>query len=140
MQSKSLASVFLFLLVFVPLSLPGQNPANETLRMTVNQYYQTSIDSTIVSASEFVLYGTSRIEWIQDGGTVVDTFQILEVDGDWSDINAFGENVYRVSSLGVEGQIAITKSSDGLFIKMEFLSGGENLMPFHFNVTAVLPE
>jgi len=59
------------LLLIVPLISEAQTSGVDTLRWSVSGFRDLNTSADVVSASEFLISGSGKIKWIQDGGNFV---------------------------------------------------------------------
>ncbi|HRF34390.1 MAG TPA: hypothetical protein PLM56_12875 [Cyclobacteriaceae bacterium] len=127
------------LLLIVPLISEAQTSGVDTLRWSVSGFRDLNTSADVVSASEFLISGSGKIKWIQDGGNFVIDWNITSVVGTWADIDEVGSQTYHFADERVQGALIASRTSTGLSMELS-MTGGPS--PFHlrFSVANVQQE
>src|SRR5689334_9711135 len=108
-----------------------QDILTDNINWTVDNLLDSASNATMPFASQFKVYpAQQKIEWLQDGGGYVSNFTITSVSSQWTDINQNGEVEYETTYQGKSGVVRIERGSGFFHIKLFFMEGNKNLLPF----------
>jgi hypothetical protein len=87
-----------------------------SVTLTVNEGYRAEETTYLTS------FGSSRLEWKDQEGSILKSFQIVEVIGDWSNPNTNGSLQYEIKEGTSNGTVTIRKTADGTKILFVIVS------------------
>jgi hypothetical protein len=104
----------IFITIFVFFSsaaLPAlaQNISTATIQWNADRVFNATTGQWSEQATALVTYGASRIEWKNSNGSIRSRFQVIELIGEWSNVNEDGFTQYEITDGTHSGTITIRK-------------------------------
>src|SRR5690349_11210188 len=123
--------LFIFALALVvSTSLYSQNISVDNIVWSIDNLRDSASSELMPFVCQFKVYpGDEKIEWIQNGGDYVSTFQIRDTEKNWTDLSGQGSIEYKVKYQGKSGYFQIERTSDSFHIKLFIMEGNKNLLP-----------
>jgi hypothetical protein len=101
----------------------AQNIKTATIQWSSIKTIDVSVGDISDEATTLVSYGTTKLEWKNDNGSVRKTFQVIEVIGDWTNVSSNGSMLYEVSDGSNTGTITFRKDSSGTKVLIVIVNG-----------------
>jgi hypothetical protein len=131
-------AILAIVLCTIGLSVKAQTLSveNDILEWQVDNLYDTAANVTSAFTCQFITYPDSKIAWVQKDNYTIE-FNIRSTEGNWDDPDQAGSMEYSVKYEDKKGKIRISRSVDGIQIRMFFMEDDKNTMPYVFHVTAL---
>lgn len=111
------AFIILFVMIGSGYSVQSQNPASDTLQWSLGQGTDLRTNQSFVYTGSLITNAQS-VQWVQK--SLTSTFSVTSVSGSWSDVSQQGQLVFTVEEEGASGLLTIERTSNGLYVTMEF--------------------
>jgi hypothetical protein len=113
-------SIFIVILVSLTCTTYSQEKINP-LNRNITLFYSSVILDSIEYSREgiFKMLNGKKLEWIQNNGLNTYSFDILWIDGDWTDFSQHGEISIVLENNKQRGKAIFTRSKDGLTITIK---------------------
>lgn len=123
--------IFLCIATFCK-ALLAQVPSLTTDNIRWHTSELKDIASNVSSANvcQFITYGNSKIDWVQDNGNYITHWTIKSVTGEWSNLNNNGSVSFMITDDQLNGLLIITKSDQGVYMVLKI-----NDSKFNINVS-----
>lgn len=119
------------------ISLAGYSQVQtDTLQWNASGFTDLITNEAVAAPCHFVSYGTSKVDWIQGGGSFTTPFSITSVTGMWQDINSNGTLTFSIIGDGLSGQLILSKDNAGTKVKL-VLSGGTGIINNLYTISSV---
>lgn len=93
-------------------------------------------NNTVVSIhNTFVVYGSSRIDWMPADAAETWSYQVTETAGAWTDLNQPGQVEFKVKLGSREGSVFLYRNAQGMRIRIDMYRGSVSLVPFEFIIS-----
>jgi len=109
---RTILFILLIAAVQMPVMAQSTNPQQATIRWNASGFTDQATNVTVQKPCQFIVYGSSKIEWVQKGGSLVYTFLVTSVSGTWTDVNTNGTLTYQVTLDGTSGSIQVSRSGN----------------------------
>jgi hypothetical protein len=122
------------LLIFLPailLSITSytQNVKTSTIKWTSSATFTVNEGYLADEITYLTSFGSSSLEWRNEDGNLLKSFQIVEVIGDWSNPGTNGSLQYEIKDGTNPGTVTIRKTADGTKILFVIVSGSSSNGP-----------
>jgi hypothetical protein len=102
------------ILFFVILSISlyfskAQNVTTATIAWTSNQTTDIKLGDSKDETTVLTTYGSDRIEWKNQNGSLRKSFRVLEIIGEWINVENDGSIQFKVTDMTNAGTITIRK-------------------------------
>jgi hypothetical protein len=122
-MQKYLTAACLF---FSAIGIQAQNISSGTLIWKVDASLDVSTGISNEAAEQVLSYGNERIEWRDGAGSMKATFEIIEVNGQWTNVMNNGAILYEVRSDGRLGTIQFSRADGKHSIRIILLKPSED--------------
>lgn len=117
-------SIILFVM-FLSLAATAQGIKTSSITWHSSSAFNPVTGVTTEEHTSIVSNSTTSVIWLKEDGTAVQ-FNVVEVIGEWTSVNNYGEIIYEISNTSTRGNITFVKDSSGIRIKLLFIKGDEN--------------
>ena len=117
--------------------LHAQNIASTTLTWKVDACLNVNTGVSTEATDQILSYGNERIEWRDETGNVKATFEIIEVNGQWTNVTDNGIMLYEVLSEGRQGTVQFSRADGKYSIRIILLKPSENPDVHRLSVSTV---
>jgi hypothetical protein len=121
---------YFFALVIISLSsveMKAQNISTDTIRWNATGFTDVLANVTVQKPCQFVAYKTSKIDWLQNNGTVVFSIVVNSVEGTWVNVNEDGTITYNVQLDGLLGKITIVRTGQSIKLIMDMHGDADDI-------------
>jgi hypothetical protein len=119
------------------INIQAQNVASTTITWKVDGSLDVNAGISNATVDQLVSYGSERIEWRDGTGSVKATFEIIEVNGQWTNVMNNGAILYEVRSNGRQGTIQFSRVNGIPAIQIVLLKPDENPDVFRLSVSTL---
>ena len=109
MRNIYLGCIVLLLILITSLNSNAQNIATANISWSADRIFNATNGQWIDQATSIVTFGNSRIEWKNTNGSVRSRFQVVELIGEWNNVNEDGLAQYEVTDGTYSGTVTIRK-------------------------------
>jgi hypothetical protein len=121
-------------LVWIASRAYAQDITSTTLTWKVDACLDVATGISSSTSDQLVSYGKERIEWRDGTGGVKATFEIIEVNGQWTNVMNNGAILYEVRSDGRQGTIQFSRVNGIPTIQIVLLKPDDNPDIFRLSV------
>jgi hypothetical protein len=107
----------------------------DTLTWNVDKLTDLKTINSFDYSCTFKTQGNKDINWVQGGGSVVNTLQVSKTEGTWTDVSQVGSITYSITLGAKSGTIHFERNTDGLFVIVDF--SPTNGLKHSYHVTTV---
>jgi hypothetical protein len=105
----------------------AQNPLSDNIEWTASSLRDLATNEDFTIGCQFVTYGKSKINWIQDSGNSVSQLNVTSTIGSWSNINNEGSITYKFSDGTLSGELVISKSGSQWVAELTMVGGTDDI-------------
>jgi hypothetical protein len=107
----------------------AQNIKTSTIKWTSSATFTVNEGYLADETTYLTSFGSSSLEWRNEDGNLLKSFQIVEVIGDWSNPGTNGSLQYEIKDGTNSGTVTIRKTADGTKILFVIVSGSSSNGP-----------
>jgi hypothetical protein len=133
-EGLRLGSLVTFILI-VNTQLNAQSIEDDVVEWTADHLFDLRAHVDTSYHCKFITYRQERLEWVQNDYVVV--MPILSSEGEWHNLEADGIYIFNVRLKDMSGKIVFARVSGEVQVRMEFLEGSSNSLPFLFNISEI---
>ena len=115
----------------------SQDISTSTITWTVNHGFDLKSNSDFNYQGSFTTNGSNSITWSQGSGNFISTFTISSLQGTWTDVSTNGTVTYQVEQDGSSGTLKFERTSEGIFVTLDFPSGDSQGSWLKFQVSSL---
>ena len=125
------------LLLISSLAFGQVNPTSDTVKWTSGSFVDVNSNQTVPLASEFITYGPSSVEWLQQQGELQSkrVYDVVTVTGDW---NSTGYVQYTLTANGKETILRFEHVNNTNTITMKVMLNQQVYDEYRFTVNEVI--
>jgi len=105
-------SIFIIALLTLSLSVNAQDITQHTISWSVSKIQNMMEGEFSEEQATLITYGRTKVELKGYDGTIRWTLDVVEVIGNWGNVNAEGSITYEVKGDSVNGTLTFTKVLD----------------------------
>ncbi len=109
MKSLLLSSLFIFSITTFSWS---QNVTTSTVKWNATQTFNVSLGTWTEEVTSITSNGSSSLVWKNQDGSIRKTFQIIEMIGEWGNVNMDGGVQYEITDGQFSGSISIRRQGN----------------------------
>jgi archaellum component FlaF (FlaF/FlaG flagellin family) len=119
-------SLFVFALMLVAMYGYAQDIRTAKLTWTITSLNDLNTNKTSTYSCAFETNGQQAIVWRQKNGTYTSTLSVMQLTGNWADVQTNGQVVYTIALDGETGTLTFERIVSGAFITIDLSqpSGG----------------
>ncbi len=103
-------TLFIFMtLACCSLSCLGQNVSVNNIQWNSERIFNATSGQWSDISTSITTYGSSRVEWKNSNGSIRNRFQVVELIGEWSNVNVDGFVQYEITDGAHSGTVTIRK-------------------------------
>lgn len=120
--------------------IPGQAQSITSATLTWRADACLDVNTGMSSATfdQLVSYGNARIEWRSIQGDLKRTFTILEVNGQWDNVNHAGSILYEVENGGRRGTVQFSRTGGAVTIHVVLLKDEGNAEQYTLSISTII--
>jgi hypothetical protein len=113
----------------------AQSPsvASDTVVWEVDQFTDQNTSTTEAFSCKFITT-RNEITWLQRSDAFVNRLRVGAVTGQWPDLSVDGSIEFEVTFQDRTGRLRFERTGGSVLIKMYFMEGDRNSMPYVFHV------
>jgi hypothetical protein len=134
------ATLTCLLLAALAVKSHAQEIASTTLRWSSSQSDDVKTGSHLTHNSIFITRNAKEIEWLQRNGSMVQRFEVVEVQGEWEDIAKAGKVTFIVAMDQSKGTVVFERLNTGVYITVDFSNENAYGIRHKFIVDEVKPD
>lgn len=117
----------------------AQNIASVPLRWLSSSSLDLKNNETGTASSEFISRQT-EILWKQKSGQSVKHFEIVSVEGAWTDVGSEGAITFHVTEEQASGIVTFERTSSGIFVTLDFTAYRVTAIKRRFQIATIENE
>lgn len=121
-------------ILFTGYSIHAQDLSKSKIQWNSNKFIDLLSNDIINKSVQFITYDNTKIEWIQKNGSIVYSFKIISINGNWSDVNTNGSISFGVAFDGITGSFSFSRIDDVIKIRLD-LKGGAGDIKNEYTIT-----
>ncbi|MBI1767621.1 MAG: hypothetical protein HYR67_04530 [Bacteroidetes bacterium] len=118
------------------LTSQAQNILTTPLSWSVTQLNDLNTNATMAYQCTFKTYGTQSMQWVQKKATT--TLEVTSTSGTWTNVNANGKMVFKISAEGETGSLTFEKSAVGTYITIDLSQSGQTRLRQSYTVGSIV--
>jgi hypothetical protein len=112
----------IYFLFFIAFGAQAQNVKTTKLQWNVSTIFNAALGQTLEEQQQFITEGDT-LKWKNSTGELIHAYGVLEILGNWTNVNQMGSIVYKITAGEQRGTIEISKQIDTYRIRIAITDG-----------------
>jgi hypothetical protein len=125
------------MLIAITLATQAQNAQTDTLTWSSQRSIELESSTPVQQHASVVIYGSSRIDWIQHNVNRTYRYKVTGTEGSWPQVTTDGQITYFIQYGNITGTVVCRRQQGIASIEFTLTKASQVIQRLHFDIESV---